>query len=320
MTTEQLTDLQRAELQEDLELSFEQRIDQIDSLADIGHRYIQLTKAVSAMKQLRLGSYEGHNYRELKQLRDYIGRMFFHRRLNCYMHNFQFNGAVGVDDAGGIRGHLPVVPVGLSLKFEVEALDRRKILICTMKVGPGSSGFNHLSQTELIANLGPVDDAIHGPMTRISMHYAGNSNRRKLNCWGCGRFGCNYQRAVLLQTAVHDAYNQTGVTGVWHVLDKAWIDQASARPMTRPLTGQSIGIRCNVHKGQTVKAITPEGPHVGKLDGTIENDQGLPATVRLSYELQPGQPRHRWDIPAGEILDLLPCRPEFEAPFGLVIG
>src|SRR6266550_2883480 len=175
MTARPITSKERKQLQEELDWLFDRGVHRVESLRDIGHRYNEIAHTMFKIKRLGLHSYKGCTYRELKQLREYIGRTLFHRRLTATLQDFQFSGAPGVDATGGRLDDLPTRPVQLKLKFQLEGLDGRKVLICTLDTWTNWSGTNRLTQDQLVVSLGRYGGRLlSAPTSEVAMHYRTN--------------------------------------------------------------------------------------------------------------------------------------------------
>jgi hypothetical protein len=314
-----LTAKRRHELEQEL-TSRESSLDRIEGLKDIGHRYSDLGFILYAMKDLGLRSHRGWSFGDLKQLHDYVGRMFFHRRLTVHAQDFQYSGAIGLDTTGGYNDRLPVTPDSPKLEFRLESLDDRKVLVCEIGTWTDWSRDNHLTRDGLTISLGAMEGRLHSSTTELTMHYHDpNADRNRRDCWICNSNRCT--RFIHLPVVdVETAYQNFGPPVVWHLLDGFWGDDAARRPMKKPLSQRSLRIRTFVHKDQVVKVFTSGEPYFGVLEEVLTDKNGNISGIKIVQEQWEPFGNSLWpaEIPASKIFEILPKREYRDSTFGMI--
>lgn len=294
MSVQKLTDKQRGEFLEDLRSRFPS--------AEKGDPY-NLASVVELMRALGLRKYQDFTYGNLKALSEYVGRMYFNRRLTLTLQDMAHQ--VGVD-----TGKLPDKPSLQVMKFTLESHDQSRVLICELKIFDQRPS---LTKDELRIELG---DLYKGRQPAVTMHYHSKKNRR-WSCPGCGSRRC-YRTRSNVDVSISEAYEREGIEGVWKSLDKAWIDLVAIRPPTRALSQRAFWVRWYMHSTEPVKVITPDGPYIGDFADTLINTERF-GGIRLQTERwEPlGNSSERQDIPVEKILDILPVRKDYDRVWGV---
>src|SRR5579859_2100773 len=112
-----LTSKQREILLEDLRLSF--------SRAEKGD-YHSLCAVVADMSQLGLKRYESFTLGMLRALRNYVGRIYFNRRLTVSLQDMAHRAEVGDHE-------LPIKPTVQKMLLKLESHDDSRELICELR-------------------------------------------------------------------------------------------------------------------------------------------------------------------------------------------
>ena len=303
MSDKQLTDKQRDE-------AFEELIARWSSVKRGDH--MNLGFAVGLMEDLGLDHFREFTLSQLKSLHEYVGKTFYNRRLSIRLQDMAHDARVG-------DMNLPHKPSVQIMRFAFESHDGTRELICELRfLGETST----LTQDELKIDL--TDKLYEGSMLGnvAVMHYRSAKKERRFACYDCGSKRCYMTRAYPDDTGVTpivEAWKLEGPEGVWKVLDRAWIDLLPARPRKRPLTHREIWTRWYMLYHQTVKVITTKEPYYGELDDILTSPAGVKAIRVVQEQWEPlGNSLWPVEVPAGEIIEILPTREVRDPVFGMI--
>ncbi len=307
MSDRKLTDKQRTALFEDLRSSWSwwNRGNPWDRIYSLG-------TVLGEMRELGLRQFQGCTYAEIKSLYSYLSRTFYNRRLTIRLQDMAHNARVGDLDLP----HRPTVQV---IRFALESHDNSRELICELKfIGDTST----LTRDGLTIDLTDKlwEDSLSGGIA--VMHYRSTNDGRRYTCYECGDRRC-YQTRVYPDdsgvTTIVDAWKLEGPEGVWKVLDRAWIDLLPARPRKRPLSQAEIRTRWHVLRNQPVRVITSKEPYFGDLEELQTEGRKIKSVKVVREQWEPlGNTGWPVDIPASDIIEILPARDNRDPVFGFV--
>lgn len=254
------------------ELLEERRAAARDSLARYAKKgfykqdYTALGYVLYEMNLLGLRSYEGISLAELKQLRKYVGRVFFERRLQVTMdgdaHSYGSYGSACVGSGDFVNR-----TQRSSIILQLESAAKEVALFVELRFHHYWELPNHVTRDEVRVHL-PSIGKYRGAVA-ASFHYRRVSERS----YFCQRHcypGCYIRGASFSDEFFAEAFERNDLSGVWWVMDNAWAEGLAWRPKSKPLSPMILRIRCGVHAGQTVKVFTRSG----ECYGTLQFDEG----------------------------------------------
>jgi hypothetical protein len=297
------------EIREDLEAVARKYAD--GELGRDAEPYNELSNLVFAMETHRILRCGGRALSEWQALVKHIGRAHFHRTLEFSMRAGMRDMTAGLATADINAYQLPDKLYFPTLLFRLESLDKRRALVCEVKMYALLPAPVKFGQYGLTLRLDDPELTKRRPHVSVYAHFRKPDVAHPSYCPYCGTGVCVRSHRFGDSDPIVKAYVDDGITGVWCALDRVWSELLSyGRFDTVPLSSQALAVRWEVHRDRPVRVVTREGVFAGMLRDCARNSDGSisSVTVKLRRPATEDVYGNHLAFGAENILDILPYR------------
>lgn len=257
----------------------------------LDRRYDALRQAVAAMEHLGLGSYEDRSLESLRLQVRYQGRVFFIRSLKVEAeHESSWEGCAGSHD------RFPSILYAPTFTFKLTSLNGLNQLALSIQAWSDESACR-LTDNEVLIGF-------RAEGWRAQARMSLRRRPKQTLSWK----NISYALLEKQENMAARAFDLGGFDATWRLLDGVWLDEVSLQPRATPLRPHSLNVRYWLHNGQLVKVFMRSRSFAGTWHHTERDKIGGITSIRFTLA---GPNAASVDVPAREILELLPCRPEY---------